>query len=89
VAQRFGLAAYKGQIALNADADLVLIDLAHHAPLQQQDLYDRHRLSPFLGHVLRARVVRTFVRGTTVFHNGRFASAPAGRLIQGRGAIGS
>ena len=54
----------KGRLEPGADADLVLVDLGdRHAP----ELHDRHRLSPFAGRALRGRIVRTLVRGTTVF----------------------
>jgi allantoinase len=62
-----------------ADADLVLVDPRTRAA---PELLDRHRLSPFAGRPLRGRVVRTIVRGTTVFHDGRIlARAPLGRLL--------
>ena len=52
-----------------------------HAP----ELHDRHRLSPFAGRALRGRVVRTLVRGRTVFDDGRIvAEPPHGRLITPR-----
>ena len=62
-----------------ADADLVLVDPAvRGAP----ELHDRHRLSPFAGRPLRGRVVRTILRGTTVFDDGRIvAREPLGRLL--------
>jgi allantoinase len=62
-----------------ADADLVLVDPAvRGAP----ELHDRHRLSPFAGRPLRGRVVRTILRGTTVFQDGRIvAREPLGRLL--------
>jgi allantoinase len=68
----------KGGIEPGADADLVLVDLEdRHAP----ELLDRHGLSPFAGRPLRGRVIRTLVRGTTVFHDGRIVAEPLGRLL--------
>ena len=45
------------------------------------ELHDRHRLSPFAGRPLRGRVVRTLVRGTTVFRDGHIVAEPLGRLL--------
>ncbi len=76
VAARFSLP--KARLQPGADADLVLIDLRErHAP----ELHDRHRLSPFAGRPLTGRVVRTLVRGTTVYRDGRIVAEPLGRLL--------
>ena len=45
------------------------------------DLHQRHRVSPFVGRTLRARVVRTILRGRTVFADGRLVGEPRGRLV--------
>jgi allantoinase len=76
-ARRLRLA--KGELRVGADADLVLVARDDvHAPA----LHDRHGLSPFAGRPLRGRVLRTLVRGTTVFHDGRIvAEPPLGRLL--------
>jgi allantoinase len=77
VAARFGLA--KGGLEPGADADIVIVERG--APHAAEPL-DRHRLSPFAGRPLRARVARTLVRGITVFRDGRIvAEPPLGRLI--------
>jgi allantoinase len=63
--------------AVGADADVVLVDTQdRHAPA----LHDRHGLSPFAGRPLRGRVVRTLLRGTTVFRDGEIV-AQRGRLL--------
>jgi allantoinase len=64
---------------VGADADLVLVDpRVREAPA----LHDRHGLSPFAGRPLRGRVVRTILRGTTVFRDGRIVGRePLGRLL--------
>jgi allantoinase len=81
VARRFGLAPRKGRLAEGADADLALVDLGQSFTLQRDDLRYRHRHSPYVGRTLRGRVVRTLVRGTTVFHNGQIVSQPIGQLM--------
>jgi allantoinase len=75
-ARRLSLA--KGELRVGADADLVLVARDDvHAPT----LHDRHGLSPFASRPLRGRVVRTIVRGTTVFHDGQIVAEPLGRLL--------
>jgi allantoinase len=80
VARRFRLPA-KGRLAVGADADLALVDLAAPFTLAAADLRDRHRHSPYLGRAFTGRVVRTILRGTTVFLDGKIVSAPMGRLL--------
>ncbi len=61
-AQRFGIAG-KGALEVGADADLALVDMAASYTLSAEDLRSRHRLSPYIGRTMHARVVRTLVRG--------------------------
>jgi allantoinase len=79
-ARRFRLSG-KGRLEPGADADLVLVDLGASDELSTDDLHYRHRHSPFVGRTLSARVVRTILRGRTVFVDGRFVGPPAGRLL--------
>ncbi|MBX6342765.1 MAG: hypothetical protein IRY97_09930 [Thermomicrobiaceae bacterium] len=58
------------------------MDLAHEAVLTADDLLYRHRQSPYVGRRLRGRVVRTLVRGRTVFQEGRIVGEPGGRLVR-------
>jgi allantoinase len=82
VAHRFRLDAAKGRLDVGADADLVLVDLAHSTALQAADLLYRHPHSPYIGKTLHGRIVRTLLRGTTVWHDGKIVSPPIGRLVR-------
>ena len=81
VARRFALPD-KGRLAVGADADLALVDLAHESVLSADDLLYRHRLSPYVGRRFRGRVVRTILRGQTVAREGRVVGAARGRLVR-------
>jgi allantoinase len=82
VARRFGLVPRKGRLAAGTDADLALVDLEYSAALEPGDLHYRHRLTPYIGRTMRGRIVRTLVRGTTVFLGGRVVSEPIGQLLK-------
>ena len=82
VARRFGLFPRKGQLALDADADMVLVNLQENHELRASDLFYRHQQSPYVGKLLRGRIVSTLVRGNTIFHEGTFLSTPIGRLLR-------
>jgi allantoinase len=80
-ARRFGFAG-RGRVEEGARADLAIIDVGRAAPLAADDLLDRHRLSPYLGCMLRGRVVRTLVGGHTVCRDGKIVGPPVGRLVR-------
>jgi allantoinase len=85
VAGRFRLTG-KGRLKVGADADLVLVDLDAISTLRQQDLLYRHKMSPFVGRAFRGKIIRTLVRGMTVFHEGKIVSEPVGRLLTPKSA---
>lgn len=72
----------RGRVEPGAGADLAVVDLAAAAPLAATDLQDRHKLSPYVGRMLRGRVRRTILRGRTVFHDGRAIGPAAGELVR-------
>jgi allantoinase len=69
-AQRFNLAPAKGTIAVGADADLALVDIHRMMVPRAEEILYRHKQSPYLGRPLRGTVVRTILRGRTVFVEG-------------------
>jgi allantoinase len=86
VARRFRVSPQKGRIAPGCDADLVMVNLQESFSLQASDLLYRHAHSPYVGRKLSGRVIRTLVRGQTVFLNGKIvATTPSGRLLKAQG----
>jgi allantoinase len=80
VADRFAVVG-KGVIRPRADADLSLVDVGAQYTLTRDMLLDRHKLSPYVGRTFRGVVRRTFVRGHTVFQDGRTVGDFRGRLV--------
>jgi allantoinase len=82
-ARIFGLYPRKGAIIPGADADLVVVDPNSRWTMGSEDLLSKNKHSAYVGYTFRARVVRTFVRGETVFDEGEIRAAPGyGRLIR-------
>lgn len=68
-AKLFGLST-KGAIAVDYDADLTLIDLNESFELNEEDLFYRHKHSPYVGMTFKGKVKTTIVGGNVVFENG-------------------
>ena len=82
VAKRFNLPKTKGRIAVGADADFALVNLGRSFDVQEDELFYRHPDTPYLDRRLRGRVVRTILRGRTVFNDCDIVAQPPGRLIK-------
>jgi allantoinase len=78
-----GLAARKGAIEPGRDADLVVFDDRAEFTVEPERLYHRHPMTPYAGRLLRGSVVRTYLRGATVFDHGALAGAARGELLSG------
>jgi allantoinase len=81
VAQRFGLAQKDG-IEIGKDADFALVDAKSEELVSSNNLHYRHRHTPYLGRRLRGRIVRTVLRGQTIFHNGKVIAKPCGQFVR-------
>jgi allantoinase len=82
VAERFNLPKTKGRIAVGADADLALVDLKQQFVVRADDLFHRHKHSPYIGRALTGWIIRTMLRGQTIFNDGKIVSPPIGRLVK-------
>ncbi|HWC75072.1 MAG TPA: amidohydrolase family protein, partial [Gemmatimonadales bacterium] len=82
-AQLFGLVPRKGVIAVGADADFALVDPRIRWTFGPEHLHTRSGVSAYIGHQFTGKVVRTVVRGTTVFVDGQVIGRPGwGRLVK-------
>ena len=81
VARRFKLFPRKGELAVGVDADITLVDLQQSVRLDASDLLYRHQHSPYIGRTMRAAILRTLVRGVTVYREGSIVAKPAGHLL--------
>ncbi|MEK5253161.1 allantoinase [Paenibacillus sp. FSL F4-0125] len=66
-AKRFGLEHLKGTIALGLDADFVLLNPNTTYTLAAEDLFYRHKHSPYIGRTLSCKVAATICRGQVVY----------------------
>jgi len=81
-AQLFGLHPRKGAIAIGADADFALVDPQRRWTLAPHQLETRSGVSAYLGREFQGQVVRTIVRGRTVFADDEVVGAPGwGQLV--------
>jgi allantoinase len=82
-AQLFGLAPRKGAIAVGADADFALIDPERQWTFERDELETRSGVSAYLGRSFTGKVVRTIVRGRTVFVDGQVVGETGwGQLVK-------
>ena len=77
-ARLWGLAPQNGTIQPGADADLAIIDPVKHWTILGKDLHHLHKWTPFEGMEVQGKVVRTLVRGCTVFASEDDDRAPPG-----------
>ena len=75
-ARTFKLFPRKGQLAPGADADLVILDPRVSWTLRAADLHSSAGWTPYEGREMEGRVVRTVVRGKTVYLDGTVVGAP-------------
>jgi len=84
-AQAFGLYPRKGAIAVGADADFAIVDPQRAWTFAADELETRSGVSAYLGKQFTGKVMRTIVRGRTVFMDGEITGAAGwGRFVRPR-----
>ncbi len=79
-----GVSARKGKIAPGFDADLVVWDPDQRFVVHADDLFFKHRVSPYLGMDLSGVVHHTFLRGMEVYDGKSHPAGPVGNMLLGR-----
>lgn len=83
VARRFRLDHRKGELAEGRDADFCLLRYGRKRTIEEDELWTRHRISPYLGMKSAARITHTFLRGQSVWQAPYPATpAPRGQFLR-------
>ena len=77
-AKIFGLYPRKGQIAVGADADLVLVDMNRHHTVHVENCFTMAKdcVRLYEGRETGGEIVMTMVRGKPVLENGKITAEP-------------
>lgn len=81
-ARAFGLAPQKGHLALGADADLVLVDLAADRVIRAAELHSAADFTPYEGLRVKVWPMVTLLRGQLVFDHGKLITSGAGVFLR-------
>ena len=81
-ARLFKLWPWKGEIAPGSSGDLVVVDPRAEHVIREEDLYYKHKTTPFIGWRLKGRVKYTILRGNIVARDGVVEGRPLGSWIK-------
>jgi dihydroorotase-like cyclic amidohydrolase len=71
-AMRFGLYPRKGTIAINSDADLLVLNMKEEYVLKNERMFTKPKVTIFNGMKVRGSIEKTIIRGAVVYDSGKF-----------------
>jgi len=80
-ARRFNI-AHKGTIEVGKHADLAIIDLSAAQTVSEDALFQRHRITPYMGMKLHGVTRHTIRRGHVIFSNGAISATTNGAFVR-------
>ena len=72
----------KGSLAVEKDADIVIVDINNTWKVRKEELFTKNRWSAFEGMELAGRPIATFLRGKLVYQDGKITGEPQGQWIR-------
>ena len=76
-----GLGKRKGRLAPSFDADFVVFDDHAEYVIEEQNIFYRHKLSPYIGARVTGVVEKTYLRGNLVYSDGDIIGVPKGQTL--------
>ena len=71
----------KGKLKKGYDADLVIWNPEKEITIDKNNIYHRHKTTPYEGLSLKGEVLKTIVNGKIVFENNNFTNLNAGKIL--------
>ena len=71
----------KGSIEVGKDADLTIWNPDLTFTVEEKNIQHRHKITPYLGKILRGGILQTYVGGDLVFDNGTVTNLQKGRVL--------
>lgn len=78
---RFLELAEKGSIEIGKDADLTIWNPDATFTVEEKNIQHRHKITPYLGKILRGGILQTYVAGELVFDKGAFPNLGKGHVL--------
>ena len=72
----------KGRIEVGCDADFVVWNPEASHEVKVEEIQHRHKITPYLGEILRGGVLQTYVGGHLVFDEGQFVALQKGVVLK-------